>query len=119
MLSTTSAIPGRPKGSGSTTPKLLKHALALDPDNGYIQDSWGWHLFIRGRLGEAVVELEKAARLNPNESTILEQLVDAYLRNNLEGEGDRSSTEMDGEVSRRTRTDAKKSPRRSEACVRS
>jgi tetratricopeptide (TPR) repeat protein len=57
--------------------------MALRPNNGYIQDSWGYYLFIRGRTGEAVVELEKAARLKPNESTILEHLGDAYLRSNL------------------------------------
>jgi tetratricopeptide (TPR) repeat protein len=64
--------------------KLLRKALALRPDNGYIQDSWGWYLFVRGRTSEAVVELEKAAKLKPNESTILEHLGDAYLRSNLE-----------------------------------
>src|SRR5262249_39046855 len=63
--------------------KLLRRALALRPENGYIQDSWGWYLYTRGRLGEAVVELEKAARLKPNEPTILEHLGDAYLRSNL------------------------------------
>ncbi len=63
--------------------KLLKRALALRPDNGYVQDSWGWYLFVRGRTQEAVVELEKAARLKPNEPTILEHLGDAYLKSNL------------------------------------
>jgi tetratricopeptide (TPR) repeat protein len=63
--------------------KLLRRALGLRPDNGYIQDSWGWYLFTRGRLHEAVVELEKAARMKPNEPTILEHLGDAYLRSNL------------------------------------
>jgi Tfp pilus assembly protein PilF len=63
--------------------KLLRRALGLRPNNGYIQDSWGWYLLIRGRVKEAVVELEKAARLKPNEPTILEHLGDAYLRSNL------------------------------------
>ncbi|OFZ18320.1 MAG: hypothetical protein A2X94_12245 [Bdellovibrionales bacterium GWB1_55_8] len=63
--------------------KLLKRALALKPDNAYIRDSWGWYLFVRGKLGEAVVELEKAAQLKPDEATILEHLADAYLRKNL------------------------------------
>jgi len=63
--------------------KLLKRAIELKPDNGYIQDSWGWYLFVRGRLGEAVVALEKAARMKPNEPTILEHLGDVYLRKNL------------------------------------
>src|SRR4029077_7612526 len=63
--------------------KLLRRALVLRPDSGYIQDSWGWYLYVRGRTNEAVVELEKAARLKPNESTILEHLADAYMRSNL------------------------------------
>ncbi len=63
--------------------KLLKKALVLRPQNGYIQDSWGWYLFVRGRVQQAVVELEKAVKLKPNESTILEHLGDAYLRSNL------------------------------------
>lgn len=63
--------------------KLLKRAIGLRPDNGYIQDSWGWHLFVRGRTHEAIVELEKAAKLKPDESTILEHLADAYVRSNL------------------------------------
>ena len=45
--------------------RLLRKALALKPDNGYIQDSWGWYLFVRGRLKEAVVQLEKAAKMKP------------------------------------------------------
>jgi tetratricopeptide (TPR) repeat protein len=63
--------------------RLLRRALTLRPDSGYIQDSWGWYLFVRGRVSEAVVELEKAAKLKPNESTILEHLADAYMRSNL------------------------------------
>ena len=63
--------------------RLLKRALGLRPDNGYIQDSWGWHLFIRGKTSEAIVELEKAVKLKPNEPTILEHLGDAYLKSHL------------------------------------
>ncbi len=64
--------------------RLLRRALTLRPDNAFIQDSWGWYLFTRGRLSESVVELEKAVKLKPNESAILEHLADAYLRANLE-----------------------------------
>jgi tetratricopeptide (TPR) repeat protein len=63
--------------------KYLKRAIRLRPENGYIQDSWGWYLFTCGRVQEAVKELEKAARLKPNESTILEHLGDAYRKSNL------------------------------------
>jgi len=67
----------------SDAEKLLKRALALKPDNGYVQDSWGWYLFTRGRVSEAVVELEKAVKMKPHEATILEHLADAYLKSNL------------------------------------
>ena len=63
--------------------KLLKRALVLKPDNAYVKDSWGWYLFVRGRVQEAVIELEKAVRMKPTESTILEHLADAYLKQNL------------------------------------
>lgn len=63
--------------------RLLRRALGLRPENGYVQDSWGWYLFTRGRVKEAIVQLEKAARLKPNEPTILEHLGDAYARYNL------------------------------------
>lgn len=63
--------------------KMIRRALALKPDNGYVQDSWGWYLYVRGRVPEAVIELEKAARLKPNEPTILDHLADAYLKMNL------------------------------------
>ncbi|MEK7692399.1 MAG: tetratricopeptide repeat protein, partial [Bdellovibrionota bacterium] len=61
----------------------IRKAMKLKPDNGYIRDSWGWYLFVRGRTGEAVVELEKAVALKPNEPTIIEHLADAYVKSNL------------------------------------
>ncbi len=63
--------------------RLLKRAMVLRPNNGYIQDSWGWHLYVRGRTREAIIQLEQAVRLSPQEATILEHLADAYLRFNL------------------------------------
>lgn len=63
--------------------QMLRKALALKPNNGYVKDSWGWHLFVRGRVNEAIIELEKAAKLKPNEATILEHLADAYVRANV------------------------------------
>lgn len=63
--------------------KLLKRALTLSPANGYIRDSWGWYLFTRGKISEAVTQLEQAAKMKPDEAVILEHLGDAYLRANL------------------------------------
>jgi tetratricopeptide (TPR) repeat protein len=62
---------------------VLRRALKLSPKNAYVKDSWGWYLFVRGKLKEAVIELEKAALLMPSEPTILEHLGDAYLSINL------------------------------------
>lgn len=63
--------------------RALRKALSLKPDNAFIVDSWGWYLYVQGRVSEAIVELERAARMKPNEPTILEHLADAYLRSNL------------------------------------
>ncbi|MCM0604596.1 MAG: tetratricopeptide repeat protein [Xanthomonadaceae bacterium] len=63
--------------------QLLKRALQLRPDNGYVQDSWGWYLFARGKVSEAVVQLEKAVKMKPDEPTILEHLGDVYVHANL------------------------------------
>jgi len=60
--------------------KFLKKALQLKPDNGFIVDSWGWYLFTVGNIRDSVVQLERAARLKPQESTILEHLADAYVK---------------------------------------
>ncbi|MGE0616989.1 MAG: tetratricopeptide repeat protein, partial [Bacteriovoracia bacterium] len=67
--------------------KLLKKALALKPDNGYIVDSWGWHLFVQGRVTESIVELERAVKLKPEEPTIMDHLGDAYVKANLREKG--------------------------------
>ncbi len=63
--------------------KLLKKAVSMRPENAYIQDSWGWYLFVRGRVNEAVVQLERAVKLKPSEPTIIEHLADAYAKSNL------------------------------------
>lgn len=64
--------------------KLLRRALALKPDNAFIQDSWGWHLFVRGKVKESIVELEKAVRISRLKGeAIIEHLGDAYARYNL------------------------------------
>lgn len=67
----------------SDAEKALKKAMKLKPGNGYITDSWGWFLFVTGKLREAVVALEKAVKFKPDEATILEHLGDAYLKAEL------------------------------------
>lgn len=66
-----------------TAEKMIKKALDLKPGDGYIQDSYGYLLLMRGNIRQATIELEKAFKLRPDEGVIVEHLGDAYLRANL------------------------------------
>ncbi|MBE7560644.1 tetratricopeptide repeat protein [bacterium] len=46
--------------------QLIRRALEAAPDNGSIVDSLGWVLYRKGRVEEAIAELERAARLSPD-----------------------------------------------------
>jgi tetratricopeptide (TPR) repeat protein len=59
--------------------ELIQRAVALEPDNGAYVDSLGWAYFRLGRLPEARHHLEEAARLVPEDATILEHLGDLYV----------------------------------------
>jgi tetratricopeptide (TPR) repeat protein len=59
--------------------ELIQRAVALEPDNGAYVDSLGWAYFRLGRLNEARHHLEEAARLMPEDATILEHLGDLYV----------------------------------------
>ena len=63
--------------------KLASRALELDPNDGYVLDTFGWIMFKRGRLTEAIKLLEKAHRFQPQESVIADHLGDAYLKYKL------------------------------------
>ncbi len=58
---------------------LIAQALKLDPENGAYLDSWGWFYFKKGKLQEALVELEKAAH-NLTDPVIFEHLGDTYRK---------------------------------------
>ncbi len=62
--------------------KLIKKALKLKPEDGYIIDSLGWVYFKQGRIDEAIAALEKAVLLAPKDAIIAEHLGFAYLSNN-------------------------------------
>lgn len=64
---------------------LIRKAMKLKPDNGYILDSMGWVRFKQGRFAEAIGYLEKAAVKEPDDPTILEHLGDAYIKRNQTG----------------------------------
>ncbi|HOO91284.1 MAG TPA: tetratricopeptide repeat protein, partial [Syntrophales bacterium] len=60
--------------------RLIKRALQLKPDNGYIIDSLGWVYFKQNRVKEAIEFLEKARDLLPEDPTIAGHLGDAYKK---------------------------------------
>lgn len=57
---------------------MLRQAVALKPQDGFIIDSLGWVLFRKGEHQEAVKQLERAVELRPEDPTINEHLGDAY-----------------------------------------
>ena len=58
---------------------LVQRALQIDANNGAYVDSLGWGLYRLGRFAEAIEVLERAARLLPSDSTVLEHLGDSLL----------------------------------------
>ncbi len=60
--------------------KMLRRAVELEPNDGYIVDSLGWAYYKLGRYDEAVKYLERAVDLKPGDPTINDHLGDAYWR---------------------------------------
>ncbi len=61
--------------------KLIKKALKLKPDDGYITDSLGWVFFKKGMYKKAEKILEKAVKLSSFDPVICEHLGDAFNKN--------------------------------------
>jgi len=59
---------------------LLKRAVQIAPDNGFIIDSLGWMYFKMGQYKKAAQYLEKANKLAPGQIVILEHLADSYKK---------------------------------------
>lgn len=59
---------------------MIKRAVELRPDAGFIIDSLGWAYYRLGDYEEAVMHLERAVELSPSEPTLNEHLGDAYWR---------------------------------------
>jgi tetratricopeptide (TPR) repeat protein len=57
---------------------MIKSAVDLRPNDGYIVDSLGWAYFRLGQYQQSVDTLEKAIELRPEDSTINDHLGDAY-----------------------------------------
>ena len=57
---------------------MIKKAVELRPDDGYITDSLGWAYYRLGQYDKAVEYLDKAIELVPEDPTINDHLGDAY-----------------------------------------
>ena len=62
--------------------KMLRRAVELRPNDGYIVDSLGWAHFKLGQYAEATETLEKAIDLKPADPVLNDHLGDAYWRVN-------------------------------------
>ncbi len=60
--------------------QLIKEALKIAPNKGYIVDSLGWVYYKRGELEEALKHLLRAASLTPDDPNIMEHVGDVYLK---------------------------------------
>jgi tetratricopeptide (TPR) repeat protein len=59
---------------------MIRKAVALRPNDGYIVDSLGWAYYRLGRWDDAVRELERAIELRPEDPVINDHLGDAYWK---------------------------------------
>jgi Flp pilus assembly protein TadD len=57
---------------------FIRKAVSLQPDDGYILDSYGWAFYRMGQYDNAVKWMEQATGLIPDDATILDHLGDAY-----------------------------------------
>ena len=62
--------------------KMLRRAVELRPEDGYVVDSLGWAHFKLGQYAEAAQTLEKAIDLKPADPVLNDHLGDAYWRVN-------------------------------------
>jgi tetratricopeptide (TPR) repeat protein len=59
---------------------MVRKAVELKPNDGYIVDSLGWAYYHLGDYEEAVKHLERAVELKPADPVIADHLGDAYWR---------------------------------------
>lgn len=60
--------------------EMIRTAVKLRPNDGYIVDSLGWGYYRLGNYADAVTELERAVELRPEDPVINDHLGDAYWR---------------------------------------
>ena len=56
---------------------MIRTAVEIRPNDGYIVDSLGWAYYRLGRFEDAVAELERAVELRPEDPVINDHLGDA------------------------------------------
>ena len=59
---------------------MIRRAVELRPNDGYIVDSLGWAYYRLGRFDEASTELERAIELKPEDPVINDHLGDTYWK---------------------------------------
>lgn len=60
--------------------EMIRTAVDLRPNDGYIIDSLGWAYYRLGRYDDAVEQLERAVLISPADPTLNDHLGDAYWR---------------------------------------
>lgn len=60
--------------------EMIKRAVELRPNDGYIVDSIGWAYFKLGEFASSVKELERAVELRPEDPVLNDHLGDAFWR---------------------------------------
>ncbi len=60
--------------------ELIRKALTISPQDGYIIDSLGWILYKKGKYKKAIIQLEIARQYVKDDPIILEHLGDAYAK---------------------------------------
>jgi tetratricopeptide (TPR) repeat protein len=63
--------------------KMVRRALQMQPNDGFILDTLGWILYKKGDVKGSIKALESAVHQQPAESIIAEHLGDAYYKNQL------------------------------------
>lgn len=58
---------------------MIQRAVAMDSTNGAYLDSYAWVLYRLDRFRDALVQIEKAVALMPDDSTVREHLGDIYF----------------------------------------
>jgi len=58
--------------------RLIKEAVSLKPEDGYIRDSLGWFYYKTGKVNEALVEIQKAFKLVKTDVVITKHLAIIY-----------------------------------------